>query len=78
MCLGTNCPQKEKCYRFICNPEPLYQSYFLEIPGKFVQKYSDKQTDNPFETIHVWECEMFWGEKNTEVMSILNDIFNLT
>lgn len=33
MCLGTNCPQKEKCYRFTAKPCE-YQSYFTKAPIK--------------------------------------------
>ena len=34
MCPGTNCPQKEKCYRFTANPSEYMQSYFMEAPIK--------------------------------------------
>ena len=30
-CQGTNCPLKEKCYRFTA-PRGRYQSYFTEVP----------------------------------------------
>ena len=33
MCPGTNCPQKEKCYRFTAKPCD-YQSYFTNAPIK--------------------------------------------
>ena len=33
MCKGTNCPLKEKCYRFTAKADE-YQSYFNEIPLK--------------------------------------------
>ena len=33
MCPGTNCPHKEKCYRFTAKPGD-YQSYFMESPIK--------------------------------------------
>jgi hypothetical protein len=33
MCPGTNCPHKEKCYRFTAKPGD-YQSYFTEAPIK--------------------------------------------
>jgi hypothetical protein len=33
MCPGTNCPQKEKCYRFTARPSD-YQSYFMKAPIK--------------------------------------------
>jgi len=33
MCLGTNCPHKEKCYRFTAKPSD-YQSYFMSPPIK--------------------------------------------
>lgn len=73
-CSGNNCPIKEKCKRFTGPKEPLHQSYFTEIPGKFVEKYPDRQHDNPFEIIHVWKCEMFWGEAQDSIMNQLNEI----
>ena len=33
MCPGTDCPHKEKCYRYTANPIE-YQSYFMEAPIK--------------------------------------------
>jgi hypothetical protein len=33
MCPGTNCPHKEKCYRFTAKPSD-YQSYFMTAPIK--------------------------------------------
>lgn len=34
MCLGTDCPHKETCYRFTAKPSEYYQSYFTEPPIK--------------------------------------------
>jgi hypothetical protein len=34
MCPGTNCPQKEKCYRFKAKPSEYMQSYFMKAPIK--------------------------------------------
>lgn len=34
MCEGTNCPHKEKCYRFTAKPSEFRQSYFVEPPIK--------------------------------------------
>jgi hypothetical protein len=34
MCLGTNCPQKETCYRFTAKPNEYRQSYFTNPPIK--------------------------------------------
>lgn len=34
MCKGTNCPQKEQCYRFTAKANDLWQSYFVEPPIK--------------------------------------------
>jgi len=31
MCPGTDCPQKEKCYRFTAKPSD-YQSWFMKPP----------------------------------------------
>ena len=33
MCVGTNCPNKENCYRYTAKPSD-YQSYFIEPPIK--------------------------------------------
>jgi hypothetical protein len=34
MCPGTNCPQKENCYRYTAKPCEYWQSYFVEPPFK--------------------------------------------
>ena len=34
MCPGTNCPQKETCYRFTAKPCEDWQAYFTEAPIK--------------------------------------------
>ena len=34
MCLGIDCPQKEKCYRFTAKPDEYWQSYFIDSPIK--------------------------------------------
>jgi hypothetical protein len=34
MCLGTNCPYKESCYRFTAKPSEYMQSYFMKPPIK--------------------------------------------
>jgi hypothetical protein len=34
MCLGTNCPYKESCYRFTAKPSEYMQSYFINSPIK--------------------------------------------
>jgi len=34
MCKGTDCPQKENCYRFTANPNEYRQSYFMTPPIK--------------------------------------------
>jgi hypothetical protein len=39
MCPGTNCPHKEKCYRFTAKPSD-YQAYFIEPPIKFGKCYA--------------------------------------
>jgi hypothetical protein len=31
-CDGENCPLKESCYRFTVESNPLWQSYFSEVP----------------------------------------------
>ena len=34
MCVGTNCPYKESCYRHTAKPSEFWQSYFMEPPIK--------------------------------------------
>jgi hypothetical protein len=34
MCPGTDCPQREKCYRFTARPSEYMQSYFMKAPIK--------------------------------------------
>ncbi len=34
MCLGTNCPYKESCYRFTAKPSEYMQAYFTNPPFK--------------------------------------------
>lgn len=34
MCVGTDCPMKNNCYRHTANPNEYRQSYFLDIPLK--------------------------------------------
>lgn len=31
-CEGTNCPLKEKCYRYTVKADPLWQSWFSTVP----------------------------------------------
>jgi hypothetical protein len=33
-CEGTNCPLKENCFRFTAPGNPMYQSYFVDVPFK--------------------------------------------
>ena len=46
-CEGTNCPLKEKCYRYTAKANKYYQSYFTEIPYDFKTK----------------KCEYLWKRK---------------
>ena len=62
MCPGTSCPVKENCYRFTAPKNELWQSYFMEIPGKI--------EDNKF------TCDMYWGEKAEGIWNQLKDITN--
>lgn len=34
MCNDEECPQKERCYRFIAEANPYRQSFFVESPKK--------------------------------------------
>jgi hypothetical protein len=61
-CPGTNCPVKEKCYRFTAPKSEFMQSYFFEAPGK---TEDDKFT-----------CDMYWGENNEFIWNQLKNIVN--
>lgn len=32
MCVGTDCPMKNNCYRHTANPNEYRQSYFIDVP----------------------------------------------
>lgn len=66
-CMGENCPIKEKCYRFTAQPEPMYQSYFTELPGKWMS-IAEFEPDSPL----YWNCDVFWS---IESYSAINNIF---
>ncbi len=66
-CSGQDCPIKEKCFRFVAEPEPLYQSYFVDVPGQWIP--------DAINDVMVFECEMFWGEKKGITFEQLNEIF---
>lgn len=34
MCRGTDCPNKDSCYRFTATSNKYRQSYFVEVPLK--------------------------------------------
>lgn len=62
MCEGTGCPMRESCYRYNAEPNPYRQSYFMEVPLKWVG-LTQEGSHNPI----VAECEEYWeypkGEK---------------
>lgn len=60
MCPGTDCPVKDKCYRFTANKNEMLQSYFLDVPGKIE---NDKFT-----------CDMYWGDNAESIWNLLKDI----
>jgi len=60
-CKGTDCPIKEKCYRYTANIDGM-QSWFVEVPFKI--------ENNAF------TCDMFWGENAERIFKQLNDVLN--
>ena len=58
-CNGTDCPVKEKCFRFTSEPDE-HQSYFVGAPGEM--------KDGKF------TCDYYWGENAQGVWEQLNDI----
>jgi hypothetical protein len=47
MCNPTDCPIKDKCYRFTAIPGRMQQVYFVDAPGKIIEGE--------------FKCEHFWG-----------------
>jgi len=51
MCVGTNCPQKESCYRYTAPVSDFRQSWFCECPLKSDGKcdmYWGEKSENIF------------------------------
>jgi hypothetical protein len=48
-CEGTNCPLKEKCYRFTAPKSELYQSYLMKEPFR----------EEKGKTV----CDLFWLDR---------------
>lgn len=64
-CSGQGCPIKESCYRFMAITDEFAQSYFVEVPGKWEDDVLNKK---------VWECEMYWGDRNQQILNHLKQI----
>ncbi len=62
MCEGTNCPVKEKCFRFTAKPSKYHQTYFADVPGEI--------KDGKF------TCSYFWGKATQETFEQLVKIIN--
>ena len=54
-CYGTGCPFKDSCYRFTAEANPYRQSYFMEVPLKWLD-FVQEGSHNPI----VAECEEYW------------------
>lgn len=55
-CEGTDCPLKEKCYRYLAKPDEHLQAYFTIPP------YSSETKS----------CEYFWDVDSKYSKSVLN------
>lgn len=69
-CPGTDCPVRDRCYRFAAIPNSFRQSYFTETPGYY-------STENPLGgvlEIPAWKCDMYWGEQQNSILEALNNI----
>lgn len=73
MCRGGDCPLKSKCYRYTASPDE-YQSYFAEIPGDYGEEIKTFPDPKHNTRRIVWQCNMYWGEKQEEIMDQLNKI----
>lgn len=72
-CSGEGCPIKENCYRFTGPREPLWQSYFVEVPGEWEVEI-DPIGGGLEREVRTWKCDMFWGETQHSIMEQLKDI----
>lgn len=70
-CEGNECPIKENCHRFTGPRSPHYQSWFSEIPGKWI-----KEAEFEPDSAARWQCEMYWAEPQTTILNQLKDIVN--
>ena len=70
-CRAEGCPAhiKETCKRFTAKADPLYQSFFTEVPGKWVNV-----PDPDIKKSYVWECDMYWGDKSESIWQQLKNI----
>lgn len=55
MCEGTGCPFRDSCYRFTAEANPYRQSYFMEVPLKWLN-FVQEGSHTPI----VAECEEYW------------------
>ena len=64
LCKGEECILKDTCYRYEGNntPNELSQSYFLKPPFKLNHKKG------------TFECPLYWGVKQDDIMNYLKDI----
>lgn len=61
MCRGTNCPVRERCYRFTAPPNEYWQSFFTEVPIRI--------EDGKL------KCDHYWGD-NEYPFAQLNQFAN--
>lgn len=73
MCRGGECPLKNRCYRYTASPDE-HQSYFVEIPGDYGEEIKTFPDPKHNTRRIVWQCNMYWGEKQEEIMDQLNKI----
>lgn len=72
MCSGNECPIKNQCKRFTATPSEYGQSYFFEIPGKWV--WPENCSDQELLKSSVWSCDMLWADRQDEILTILKTI----
>ena len=72
-CSGLECPIKESCFRFTSQAEPLYQSYFVEIPGKW-EDDTEPINSGCEKVVKNWKCDMYWGQQNENIVNYIQEI----
>lgn len=62
---GITCPIRDKCYRFTAPSTEYWQSFFVDMPGNYIEENGKS----------VWICDVYWGETQESILKVFNDMF---